>query len=83
MVETAHGFFYSRAPVETDLGPGNPRLLCYPNIGRAIGAVLSSRIASLAELDTVYGTEDVWTLLEIVSIDAHNERVLMKQKPQG
>jgi len=29
----------------------------------------------LHELDTVYGVEDMWILLEIAAIDRHNERL--------
>jgi hypothetical protein len=40
-----------------------------------VGAVVSSRLATLHELDTVYGTEDLYVLLEIISVDNHNQRV--------
>jgi len=36
--------------------------------------VVSSRLASLAELDTVLGYEDLYDLLEIVMVDAYNQR---------
>jgi len=36
--------------------------------------VVSSGKASLAELDTVLGAGDLYDLLEIVVIDAHNAR---------
>jgi len=29
-------------------------------------------MATLHELDTVYGLEDMWTLLEIQAVDRHN-----------
>jgi len=38
--------------------------------------VISSRLATLAELDTVYGLEDVYDLLEVLQVDAHNSRVI-------
>lgn len=36
-------------------------------------------MATLHELDTVYGVEDVYDMLEVASIDAHNQRVLNKR----
>jgi hypothetical protein len=37
--------------------------------------VISARLATLTELDTVYGTEDLYLLLEVLTVDAHNTRV--------
>lgn len=34
---------------------------------------MSSRLATLFELDTVYGSEDLYALLEIVAVDRHNQ----------
>jgi len=50
----------------------------YVNIPPTIGAVASSRMATLHEMDTVYGIEDVYDMMEILSIDAHNRRILSK-----
>jgi len=36
---------------------------------------------SLHDLDTVYGIEDMYDLLEIARINAYNRRVMAKQKP--
>jgi hypothetical protein len=44
------------------------------NVPRAIGAVISSRLATMHELDTVLGAEDAYRLLEIVAVDAYNQR---------
>lgn len=41
---------------------------------RSIGAVLSARMATLTELSTTLGVEDVYDLLEVIAIDAHNQR---------
>lgn len=43
---------------------------------QSIGAVVSSRHATLHDLDSVYGAEDLYALLEIITVDAHNRRVL-------
>jgi len=37
--------------------------------------VVSSRLATLHELDTVYGIEDLWSLLEVITVDNHNTRL--------
>jgi len=47
-------------------------------VPKALAAVVSSRLATLHELDTVYGTEDLYDLLEIAAVDAHN-RALANQ----
>ena len=39
-----------------------------------IARALSSRMASLAELDSVLGAEDLYTILEVVAVDAYNAR---------
>lgn len=42
---------------------------------RTVATVISSRLATLHELDTVYGMSDLWDLLEIITVDAHNARI--------
>ncbi len=42
--------------------------------------MISSRLATLAELDTVYGVRDLYDFLEILSVDGHNRRVLTATK---
>ncbi|MEX3628087.1 MAG: transcription elongation factor GreA [Burkholderia sp.] len=42
---------------------------------RSIGAVLSRRLASIVELQTVLGQDDLHDLLEIIIVDSHNERI--------
>lgn len=42
--------------------------------------MVSARLASLHELDTVLGVEDLWVLLEINTVDNHNAAILSKPK---
>lgn len=42
--------------------------------------MLSAGRATLQELSTVYGLEDLHDLIEIITIDAHNQRVLADKK---
>jgi len=37
--------------------------------------VIGARLATLHELKTVYGLGDLYLLLEVLSVDRHNERV--------
>ena len=48
------------------------------NVPRTIGAVISSKLASLVELDTVLGAEDLYDLLEIIAVDSHNNYIATK-----
>lgn len=49
----------------------------------AIYAVVNSKLATLAELDTVYSLEDMWDLLEINSVNIHNQNVIAKGNNDG
>ena len=52
------------------------------NVPRVIGVVLSSRIATMTELTTTLGAHDLYDLLEVLAVDAHNDRVL-NPPPKG
>jgi hypothetical protein len=54
-------------------------LIGYTNLPKSIGTVVSRRMATLHELQTVYGAEDLYNMLEIMVVDAYNERALSKQ----
>lgn len=55
------------------------RLVEYENVPRIFGTVVSRRFATLHELDTVYGTEDVYDMMEIISVDSHNQSILNQE----
>lgn len=44
----------------------------------AIGGVVMARLASLHELDTVYGSEDLADLIEMLSVERHNEQAMIE-----
>jgi len=48
-------------------------LVEYLNVPPVIGCLVSSKMATLSELQTVYGVQDAYNLLEILCVDAHNE----------
>lgn len=49
------------------------------NVPKVIGAVVSSRLATLHECSTIYGIEDVYLMLEVAHVDAHNRSISAKK----
>lgn len=45
-----------------------------------IGAVISAKMATLHECQTIYSIQDIYDLAEIISIDANNQRIANKKK---
>ena len=43
-----------------------------------IGAIVSSKLATLYELQTVYGLADALDLMEIITVNHHNQRIIQK-----
>ena len=35
--------------------------------------MISSKLATLHDLQTIYGTEDLYDMLEVLIVDAHNQ----------
>lgn len=50
------------------------------NVPRTIGAVISARLATMAEIETVLGMEDIYDLLEIITVDAYNKQIAQKSE---
>ncbi|WP_019210812.1 hypothetical protein [Yersinia massiliensis] len=55
-------------------------LVEYLNIPAPIATVISAGKASLHELDTVYGVADLWMMLEVITVDNHNARIMNQPK---
>lgn len=74
-METSYGFFEGRRPISlkglTDAGRKKP-FRQYLNVPAIIGVLVSKRIATLYELQTVYGVKDSYDMLEIVNVDDYN-----------
>jgi hypothetical protein len=49
-----------------------PGLVDYANIPRPIGHVISAGKATFHECETIYSVEDVYLMLEVIAVDAHN-----------
>jgi len=45
-----------------------------------IGTIVSSRLATLVELQTVLGVEDAYRLYEVIAVDTHNERKMRENR---
>jgi hypothetical protein len=78
-VEITHGFFEGRCNLEVRITGGGPkakRLAKYLNVPAPIGILVSKRLATLHELDTVYGVKDCYDMLEIATIDDYNAEVM-------
>jgi hypothetical protein len=54
--------------------------LNYPNVSKVLGAVISTGMASLHELQTIYSLQDVFDLLEIAAINGHNRKMMMERE---
>ncbi len=39
---------------------------------------MTSGLADLSQLDTVYGVEDLWMILEVHTVNSHNERIIQE-----
>ncbi|WP_155626929.1 transcription elongation factor GreA [Burkholderia diffusa] len=44
----------------------------YPNVPPSIAFVANSGLATLAELQTIYGVEDLWDLIEMHAVHCFN-----------
>ncbi|KNA29492.1 transglycosylase [Pantoea ananatis] len=55
-------------------------LVKYENVPSTIATVVSSKLATLYELDTFYGTEDLWRLLEINTVENYNQMVINRSQ---
>jgi len=48
------------------------------NVPIPLGRVISARLATLHDLDTVYGVADLYDMLEILAVDAYNQGIANK-----
>ncbi|ULX40069.1 hypothetical protein [Mannheimia haemolytica] len=44
------------------------------NVSSVVGVVVSSKLATLHELQTIYGLEDALDSIEVFSVDTYNHR---------
>jgi hypothetical protein len=53
-------------------------LIDYPTVSGLIGVVVSKKLATLYELQTVYSYEDLQDLYEIILVNNYNEQKAME-----
>lgn len=54
--------------------------MSYPNLSPIVGAVIGSKLSTLYELQTIYGSEDLFDLYEVVLVKLHNENVIYNKR---
>ena len=82
-MEFTHGFFFKRKQIDFGIrsaGNNARKLIEYQATTQAIATVVSSKLATLHELDTIYSVEDMWILLEINAVDRHNAYLMSQTK---
>ena len=55
------------------------RLATYPNFSGLVGAIISHKLATLYELQTIYSYEDALDMYEVVCVNNYNEGQMLKQ----
>lgn len=76
-IDVAYRFFAERR--YPDLGVGKPTDgEAYINVSYTVGTLVSQKMATLYELQTVYSLEDALDLIEIMSVDHYNQRKAQK-----
>lgn len=81
--QTAYGFFDSRRPLKLKGlagGNANIRFADYQNIPPVIATLVSKKMASLIDLQTIYGVKDAYDLLEIYAVDSFNQELLRQKE---
>lgn len=54
-------------------------MAAYANTPGIIGALISARLATLNELQTIYGPYDAYRMLEIHQIDGYNAAIMREE----
>lgn len=72
-VRASLGFFHGRRTPDYGLATARVGgLIDYVNVSTLVGMIVSSRLATLSDMQTAYGLEDAYDLAEVISIDVHN-----------
>ncbi len=78
MVESPHGFFAGRRPLDLGLEVDTVGIIDYPNIPRMLGIAMTH--APLRDLDSVYSLSDMYDILEKAAVDSHNQKRVAKAR---
>jgi hypothetical protein len=80
--QRARKFFTGRrplGPLRFDHGEADD-LIDYPNVSPRIGLLISHDKSLIGPLSTVLSIEDMYNLIEVISVDAHNDRILRERR---
>lgn len=55
-------------------------MIDYPTMDSIIGVVISKRLATLIDLQTIYSLDDLYDLCEIALVNNYNESLLYEGK---
>lgn len=77
-IRTPHGFYFGRHQIDLGVGDLITGLIEYRNVPPLIASVLSTGMTTLHELDTVYGVEDIFDMLEVSTVNSYNRRIVQK-----
>lgn len=72
-MEVTHGFFYRRKTIDLYFPKPQDWTESYVNLPPLISVLISSKQATLNELNTIYGLEDALDMYEIVAVDSYNQ----------
>jgi hypothetical protein len=78
--ETSLGFFAGRRDLSIGAFASPVGLVEFANVPKLIGTLVMHEMATLYELQTVYGVQDAWDLLEILAVNKENERRLTRKQ---
>jgi hypothetical protein len=78
--ETSPGFFAGRRDLNIGSFTSPVGLVELANVPKLIGTLVMHNMATLYELQTVYGVQDAWDLLEILAVNKENERRLTRKQ---
>jgi hypothetical protein len=80
-MEAAHGFFEGRRQpkIRPIVGGKQKRWAEYENVPIVIAAIVSHRMATLHELQSVYGAQDAYDLVEIIRVDDYNQALARQE----
>ena len=51
----------------------------YPSVSGLIGVVISKRLATLFELQTIYSLDDLYDMYEVILVNNYNESLLWEK----
>lgn len=54
--------------------------MSYANVPQSVGVVVSKRLATTTELQTVLGAQDLYDILEILAVDSFNENLKPREQ---